>query len=87
MAASPFLALASFSRLILQKLEDLAQDRPSLIADTSPESKVLELLFETLVMDAGLVRNVVIIVLANSVALRNAAFVKHRMDFIRGTMS
>lgn len=37
-------------------------------------------------MDAGLVRYVVIIVLANSPALSNAAFVKDRMDLIGDAM-
>lgn len=75
------------SRLILQELEGLQRDRPRLTPDASPEAKVLERLFETLVMDAGLVRYVVIIVLNNSPALSNAAFVKDRMDLIGHAIS
>ncbi|OQD88992.1 hypothetical protein PENANT_c003G02538 [Penicillium antarcticum] len=74
------------SRLILQKLEDLAQDGPHFTPDASPESKILSRLFETLVMDAGLVRYVVIILLASSPALSNSVFLKDRMDLIGDTI-
>lgn len=75
------------SRLIIRKLENLAPDRPRLTADANPEAKILERLFETLVMDTGLVRYVVNIVLTGSSALSNAAFVKDRMDLIGDAIS
>ncbi|KAJ5110784.1 hypothetical protein N7532_001319 [Penicillium argentinense] len=70
------------SRLILQKLEDFAPEKPRLAAESqSPEHRLIERLFDSLSTDGGLFRHVACILLASSPILNDPRFVQDRTEF------
>ncbi len=70
------------TRLILKKLQQLAPERPFRAHDSSPEHRALEELLQTIALDSGLARNVVMILSAKSPMMKDAAFVKDRADLV-----
>ncbi|KAK1767507.1 hypothetical protein QBC33DRAFT_515055 [Phialemonium atrogriseum] len=72
------------SRLILQKLEQLAPERPRLAADGTPEHRVIERLFEAFTMDAGFSRRIVQLMPSDLPMWSDPAFIEDRADLVGG---
>lgn len=74
------------TRLILQKLEQVAPERPRLAADSTPEHHIIERLLEVLTIDGGLFRRIVQMMPADLPHMKNEAFLKDRADLIGGAI-
>jgi glutathione S-transferase len=74
------------TRLILQKLEQLAPEKPRLAADSNPEHCAIERLLEVLTIDGGLFKSVVQLMPPGIPQLRDLAFLQDRADLLDGVM-